>query len=243
MSTQTNDLHTIILNNIQLINNKIIKSIENHCHPSIKIDHTLNSRIIAYEQIHLRRVLELLKGISVCAENQLTVPTMLASRAFIETVAVFTGFHNELKTAIESKNFLEAYNVISKYIKMSRDKDLKNELLKEGNDIINATSTQTQIIKLKVHNPSVEKSYDRFSEICHPNYGGLAGLYTTLDDQAGVIYFTNTEKHLNAILDAMIEIKNSGKPFYNLLNSIYQLMRNNEEELNKYYNIFINNDI
>lgn len=235
MKNQIEDSLSKISINVRIISD-MVKSLESRCYPSIPIDHTLKSRIILYQQIHLRRVLELLKGISICAEQHLALPTILAARAFLETVAVFTAFHDDLEKAIKAKDFSQAYNIVAKYIQMTRDESLLNTLSEKKHKSHTATNICTHIEKkLAKHNPAAKDTYDRLSGKCHPNYEGLFGLYAAMDEENNVVFFTETEKHLNEILDAMIEIKNSGKPFYNLLNSIYNLMKDHADEPERHY--------
>lgn len=236
---KTENSHSKILMNIALLNNSINKSLEDKMLTSITIDHTLNSRLILYEQLHIKRVLELLKGISICAEHHLALPTILSARALLETVAVFTGFYSDFEKDLKNKDFDKAFDVISRYLRMTKDEYLKNSLPEEAREGLDAVNVLTQINKLNKFNPQAIKSYENLSEKCHPNYGGLFQLYAALNEENNVISFAETEKHLNEILNAMIEIKENGNPFYTLLNSIYDLMRDHADKLEGYYNNFL----
>lgn len=234
------DLKGKIFNNIRLLNEDIISSLEKKCLSHVNIDHRLESRISLYSQLNIRRTLELLKSISICAEHHLVLPIILSARAFLETIAAFNAFHVEFEKAIKEKNFAEAYIVLSKHIRQTRNdvylKHLQKNSLetKEEWRSYEAKNIITNIEKLNKINAEAKKSYDVFSERCHPNFDGLFGLYAVVDSD-NMIYFENSERQLNEILDAMLEVKRSGKPFYETINKIRDLINDHEPELKKYY--------
>jgi len=201
---------------------------------------SLRIQVNLYLHVHCRRMLESVNGTVICAQNRLVLPTILSARALLETLAVFSNFYNEfiaaMKKAMEDTedelcNFLDDFTpaeaVTFKHLhKISwLEKYFQKNPLekKEGwedyqaeritNHIKNLTA-ELEKIQPEAEKFNAEKIYAELSEICHPNYAGLLGLYTAEDPG----------QPFAKVLYAATLIPQTVKPFLYMVDNISNLM-------------------
>lgn len=229
------ELEEKIHQNIRVLD-EVIRSFERRCLPTVDVNDDIESLTSLYLQLHIRRLLDLLKGVRINAEYRLVLPTILCARAFLETVAIFNAFLRDLKKA---KDPYKRHEVIRQYTLQTRNKEYLNALKSKNNEVLTHQGEATkqtkheldkyyainmiiQIKKLDKITGTAQENYNEFSERCHPNCDGLFMLYATVVDKH--ISFEPLENKLNEILKAMFEVKESGKPFYEMLNETFDFI-------------------
>jgi hypothetical protein len=139
---------------------------------------TISGRIKCYEQLVLRRVIELIKAISVLWANDLEIGALVTARALFETIVSFHDFFDKTKKAEEAKDYAKLSEVVNKFVLSSRNEELRQRLnLHKTNHILEQVRAYGRAVE-----PQSEKFYDQVSDTCHPNGYAMLSQYGRLTD-------------------------------------------------------------
>ena len=224
---------TEIKKSINLIN-KVISDLNELRRKDILIDQeNLNkyskTLINMYLQINLRRFIELLESISLNAQYKLKLPTILSTRALLETVALFCAFKNEFEK-INLKNHKQVQKLIDVYIRKTRNPEYLDIFTLEDQALYKSTNIQTLIEKKLVKIiPEAMQDYEYLSNKSHPNFEGFFNLYAFHNENNGLIEFQSPSIKKRSNDEVLMTIRISakyGKIFCELHDSIAALTEN-----------------
>jgi hypothetical protein len=155
-------------------------------------------KVATYQQAMLYRVVALARGARDAWNARNVMVSLLATRALVETIAVFDDFEHTLSAHLANEDLQEMDKLLTNRIFATKDEELL-----DGHPEILAINVLTFIDRFeKRHGIPVRSHYDRASERCHPNSAGHHQLYSKTDYSNGTVTFSET-KNLSAILDSI----------------------------------------
>lgn len=153
-------------------------------------------KVATYQQAILYRVVALLRGTRDAWNARNILTSLLALRAFVETIAVFDELEETLSTHIENENLEHIDKVLMNRTFATRDAELL-----QGHSELQAINVLTFVSKLeKRYGLPIRNNYDTLSERCHPNSAGHHQMYSTTDYTDGTVAFSET-KNLERVVD------------------------------------------
>jgi hypothetical protein len=151
-------------------------------------------KLVTYQHALLHRIVALVDGAAVTWNAKSTLSTMLAARAFMETMAVIAEVENRVSRFLAEENLGGLDAVAQQGIFASRDADWISEFPETK-----AVSVLTYIDKFDKRVPGFRGHYDILSERCHPNSLGHNFMFSKLDTSEGSVrYFDEREPGRNA---------------------------------------------
>ena len=168
---------------------------------------TLACKLTVYRQAVLWRIVGLMESVALNWNGDNIVGAYLSGRALLETGALLGDLEHELKKHIAARD-IGALNELfnSRALAMRHKKTMEESPLGYA-EAINVLTLIDRLDKRRGSGPLFREVYERMSEICHPNYLGVAQLYGWTDVETGTTSFSETkylELHRRAILHLMI---------------------------------------
>ncbi|MDR7865782.1 MAG: hypothetical protein RIN56_03135 [Sporomusaceae bacterium] len=132
-------------------------------------------------------------------QHEKITSTFLHARAMIETIACLHAFVEGLATKVEVSDLKEIDEYVKQYTFGQR----------LGENYPQAINVLTLIGHLEKLQPGFRTTYDRLSEVCHPNYWGNIGGYTQLSDSEYIVRF-KPDKVIISFMDSEMPVALTG---------------------------------
>lgn len=138
-------------------------------------------KVHSFLEIMNCRILDFCEGTDLLIRNNHIIPSLSLIRSLIENIATTYRAVTSIETSLESNKLNENFDeLITKLIFGTRY---------EGETV--AINIMTQIDKLDKEYNGIRKAYDSLSEFVHPNWDGVGGSYSDLNENEG---FTTISK-------------------------------------------------
>lgn len=159
------------------------------------------------------RIVEISETAHNLYESENLLPAIILSRSAFETLMVAHRLNDRIHFSIVNNNFNELDEEIRKLGFGSKIKGL-------GFPAINI---KTIVDSINKKTPGVKNYYDELSEISHPNWAGVLGIYCNLDwDKRSGTFGRNNE--LPEISKTAVPILSALKSFLNLYDDTIQTL-------------------
>jgi hypothetical protein len=157
---------------------QITQKLPDFIDPDLKeLPSLLPFKAICLNSMLIHRVTHLV-GESLCLHEQHSVlPSLMVVRAAIETTALLYMLNNKIEQAIKKNETEDLETFIEKATIGSRNDDTE----------IDSVNILTAIKHISKRYPEYLKFYEVLSEYCHPNYAGLLGSYSKLNEEKTVL--------------------------------------------------------
>jgi hypothetical protein len=152
-------------------------------------------KLATFQEAVLHRVVMLARGVRLAWNARNLVTSFLATRALVETIALFDDLQHELSILLGR----EALGQIDEVI-MNRTFSTRDEELLRDNPEIMARNVLGFIDKLgKRYDLPIRSSYDGLSERCHPNSAGHHAMFSTTDYSDASVTFSEVKNPERAL--------------------------------------------
>lgn len=125
-------------------------------------------KVLIYREALSWRVIELGEGAAIAIKSGNPLSAIILTRALVECAAAYHFLCKKLERCVEQDSVSELDETAKKLILGSRWKDWE----------FSATNILTMIDGANRDCPGLRKNYDDLSEYCHPNYSGLAMIFS-----------------------------------------------------------------
>lgn len=160
-------------------------------------------KITGYQHALLHRIVALIDGTAIAWNSRSTLTAMLAARAFMETVAIFSEFVDRVHGHYKSADLKELDELAQNWTFASRDVEWIDEYPE-----CKSINILTLIDKFdKKGSEGFKAHYERLSERCHPNSLGHTYMFSELDRSDGTIRFSderNPKANAHSIVTAVM---------------------------------------
>uniref|UniRef100_E6VND1 Uncharacterized protein n=1 Tax=Rhodopseudomonas palustris (strain DX-1) TaxID=652103 RepID=E6VND1_RHOPX len=141
-------------------------------------------KLATYQHALLHRVVALMDGVAVAWNSRSTLTTILAARAFMETLALMAELTSKTEAFLASKDLKGLNDLAQRGVFASRDTELLNQTPE-----IKAVNVLTYIDRINKDIPGFRAHYDALSERCHPNALGHSFMFSKLDLASGTVTY------------------------------------------------------
>lgn len=129
-------------------------------------------KLHSFIEIMNLRMLDFCESTEILLETNHVIPALSTLRAVFENVAVSNRILIAVKNSVQSKGLQENFNNLISKINFGT----------RYSDEIPAINILTQIEKLNKQYPGIQDFYDALSELVHPNWDGVQGNYSELNE-------------------------------------------------------------
>lgn len=190
-------------------------------------------RITVLRELVFWRMTDLLKQIIVLGDQQLLLGARILLRSMLETIAVLVYLNIKMKAVRErSLNFDEFQKMTTALMLGSRNDTT-------GFQSINIVTIITKHCERKYK--GIAAIYEDLSESAHPNYEGICGGYSYIDEKEYITYFKNRweEKYSSSFVNMALVVLGIFENEYNIhfieeFEKLEAWLVENDEQLEKY---------
>lgn len=151
--------------NLQAFRNGLLKNLTAATEP---ITPRVAFKVLIYREALSWRVIELGEGAAVAIKSGNPLAGIILTRALVECAAAYHFLCKKLERCVEQNSVDELDEAAKKFILGSRWEDWE----------FSATNILTMIDGANRDCPGLRKNYDHLSEFCHPNYSGVAMIFS-----------------------------------------------------------------
>ena len=156
-------------------------------------------KIRGFAQVSLYRTVMLADGCADSWGRRNTLTSILCARALVETTALIFDFATRLKVLCDKADFTSIDQLVMNRTFATR---LPEWLPDSG--FAKSINVLTFIDQLAKTYKGIRGHYDRLSEICHPNYGGLQMMFAELDTDLGILNLDDRNLFNNGLLSHVL---------------------------------------
>lgn len=143
-------------------------------------------KAVTFGEVLLHRMSDLTEIALELYERDCRMSAFIQTRAVVETTAMFFWLHKKCQDFIKAPDPGTLNEFLDKGLLGSRD----------GQTAVSAHSILTAVDHADKEYESLRKMYDTLCEFTHPNYGGVLGAYSKIDQDQRVIHFGRDPERL-----------------------------------------------